>query len=128
MQERTREDILQELMAGKEEMQSGIKQIVGLLGLLGLDVHIAPDAKSFVVISSVENKNIRDALMGPDMSNAFCFRLEFDLMAEARNVPESDIASGIFMKNILAALLMTGQAALVARLQHKEGASGSTVA
>lgn len=46
----------------------------------------------------------------------------------SRKQNESDIACGIFMKNVLMALLDSAKSAIMAYDETKEGAPGSTIA
>lgn len=112
----------------RKELDDNISMMVGMLSLIGLDVHIAPDHNSFVVITDDNKKIIRESIMGKTMSDSFCFRLEFDMLAQARRLGGSDIACGIFMKNVLMALLDSAKSAIMAYDQQKEGAPGSTIA
>lgn len=121
------EDIEEQAASCRKDIADKTGDLIGILGLLGLDVHVAPDGNSFVIIANDQKKMVRDSLMGETLSNSFCFRLEFDMLAKGRMGNGSDIACGIFMKNTLVAVLDAVNSAIKAYMEKKEGASESTI-
>ena len=109
-----------------------LREIIPIINMMGFDVHRAPDGMSFTVMPNDMASLMHPILLGDDMKNAMHLRIEFDMLAPARQTEVGNKVCSIFLLDILHVLgenmAKAAEASKMVKRFKKEDDSGSTIA